>query len=211
MNRKLEKIVSDFQLNQKREDYFDDKNKIFKDKCAMSQLTMNREVGQYAFNLDEYFYYINLLKKNKSEKIYKKLDELYFKIRSVENEKDILEYRNLRDEIKSLDEECKKLFKLINIDLREKLIYNEIPCIFVYQGCLGDNIKYSRNILNPKLICGYTEDFDTVIYPEYELKSNRELRHFYNRVSFKYLDEITRDFSYDLDGKELGKVRIIKK
>ena len=98
---------------------------------------------------------------------------------------------------------------IIVIDLREELSKHELPNIYVYQEDNHDPLF--RHIIVPDRIvtASFTED-GMAIFPLYILDSNREFRHFYNKTSFKYLEELSIDRSYNLENKRFGKV-IIKK
>ena len=130
-------------------------------------------------------------------------------IGTLERHYGVKKYKHYNDELLIYEDFIKKYYICINVILRNELLNYDIPDIYVYQGNIEGNELY-RNILGPNSVKIGLDNEDQVIYPDRELKSNREYRKFYNRVSFRYIEDLTRDYSYDLEGKKLRKVKIEK-
>ena len=210
---KIERIVNELEIKQSKELLEESKKKIFANEREMAKLTFNIDVGRYAFDLDEFDYYSSMISKTKkiekANELFKKLTDINSRIINCKKTSDIEKYDNLKSEIISLRRDCKIYYRLINNELREYLKSYDIPDIYVYQGKIDDKYDYCKNILSPDIVSTCNNN-DNIVYPEYDIKSNRDLRHFYNKVSFKYLEELTKDYSYKLEGKNIGKVRILK-
>ena len=206
MQKRIKNIVEDLDIDYKRNLVDENKSKIFDKEREMAKLTFDRKIGKYAFNLDAYFYYMNLINKSKYSRfrneIKNRLNELYFDIIKAENDKDVLEYKKLRDEVKLLKDEYRDYYKTINIDFRECLCSLDYPDIFVFQGDITDDVKFYRSIIDSNQFYGcYGDISDLVVYPNSELVSHREFKHFYNKISFKYLEDVSKNLDYDLDKK----------
>ena len=214
MQKRIKSLVYDLDIDYKRDLVSENKTKIFDKEREMSKLTFDINVGRYAFNLDEYFYYLDMLKKIKDgkrkEKVAKKLDEIYHELMKTPNDKGIEKYKKLRDEISLLKDEYRDYYKTINIDFRECLSGLYCPEIFVFQGDITSDLKYYRNIVDSNQFYGcYGQLDEIIIYPNSELNSHRDYKHFYNKISFKYLEDVSKNLDFDLD-KKYNLVRRIK-
>ena len=200
----LKAIVDSLNIPEKKK-AFNKRNAIILNiKYSMSQLALNNMVARYAYNLDTISY---------------GNDEMIIKNAALANaillkrEPEVQAYESLRRELVKLEEQSSEYYKSIQLDLRDALLDQKLPDIYVYQGLLGtDNMKLCRHIIIPGRYQTYDEpsEVGTIIYPAKEKESNRKLRHFYSNVSFKYLDSLVDDGSYDLEGKRLGRVLIKK-
>lgn len=162
-------------------------------KKQMSDLTINRNVAIYAYAVQ---------KVNLGEEVHNYMEI----IKQVSQDSIVQEYKNLQKELTKLENEIADYYYFIQIDLREKLEDLENPNIYTYYGLLEDD-SVIRNIIDAEII-DYDEN-KTIIMPEKEFKSRRKTRHFYNKISFKYLEALTRDNSFEVEGKDLGKVKIL--
>ena len=106
--------------------------------------------------------------------------------------------------------ESQEYYQTINTDFRDALSHIELPNIFLYQGVLDRNqkLKLSRHIILSDACEVYTETPNIVAYPNYEIRSRRNARKFYNQTSFKYLEQLSQDYDFDIKTKKLGKLEI---
>ena len=203
MKKDIKMIVDELQIPYLRKRFEDAKQTIFYLQSEMSLLTLDHLVGTYAHRLDEMCDIIQELEISKdSEKknlLKQKLLLLDCKNKSIESNEKIQKYLSLRNKYFYLLSQNHDYYKAIQIDFKHALLDIDIPDIYVYQG---DN-NYSKHIIS-----GETKEHDALIYPFYDLESNRDFRHFYNQVHFRYLEEITKTNSFDLDKNDLGKVKI---
>ena len=111
---------------------------------------------------------------------------------------------------RQMDDERSNYCKCINIDLRNDLRILDLPNIFVFQGYIDrfQKLKVARHIILGEAIQVYKDTPDTIIYPVTELVSKRKFRHFYNRTSFNYLEQLAIDESFDIKTKKLGRIII---
>lgn len=206
MNNDIKRVVDFCNIDEKRNKLQESRQIIFNNERQMSHLTFNRTVGLYAYNLDKYLsllelYYIEL-DENKKEKYKKELDELLLKLESLENNENVKKYIDLRLENESLRKCVDDYCKSINIRLRNRLMDLDVPEIYVKSG----NAHYTHIIMNDEIIRD-EKSSEIVIYPYYELSSNRDYRHFYNRISFHYLEELSKDCEFSVREKSLGKIK----
>ena len=206
MNNEIKDIVDYLEIKEKKKELENNRDRIFKLKCDMSKMTFDRKVGIYAYYLDEIHYLVELIK-NGNEKYRKK----YFdKIRNINSiikdmceDPDIIKYNELRDEYYDLLFN-NEYYETINIGLKEELSKLELPLIYVEQS----HFDFDKHIITGKGLNPKDENDAIYVEPIYKMESIRDYRHFYNRVNFKYLEGLCEDYSFDLKGKNLGKVRI---
>ena len=183
--------------------------KIFQIKSDMSKLTLNREVGLYLLDREKI---ATLKQEGKEEDLETK--RLKAEVRWLSKKNDIIAYNALADTLDLLKGENQEYYRSIQVDLREELLNMQLPQIFVYQGALDDKgeLKLCRHIISPSSVMAfYKEGSETIVYPMKPEMSQREARHFYNRTSFRYLEELTKDNSFSLKGKKLGKVKTLNR
>ncbi len=167
----------------------------------MNKLKVNRIIALYAYKLDEYY---ELLKKGTDKAL---LDELKQSLLDMEDNYNLDEYKELKWEYNHLMMQYGNYERSINVDFRSELKKIDIPNIYIYQE--HNKVPLYENIVddNTYLIqAGNSE----IIYPLYDLKSNREYRHFYSKTSFKYLEEVSKDYSLSLENKKIGKIKAKK-
>ena len=196
MNTDIKYIVNALDIHSKKNELLENRKKIFYITCKMSKLTFDRTVGLYAYYLDE----IEYLSLSNNLTNLNKIKDLELKISKLPKNKGIDEYKNLKYEYYKLLQN-NAYFIAINIDLRNKLSELEIPNIYIKQH------ECNKNIINGE--CNYCND-DILISPINEMESNKEFRHFYNKTSFHYLEQLCDDCSFDLNSKDLGKIKIKK-
>ena len=189
----IEGIIKDNKILEKKEKILKNKQEITRLKKQMSDLTINRNVAIYAYAVQ---------KVNLSEEVHSYMEIM----KQVSEDPIVQEYKKLQKELMKLEEEIADYYYFIQINLREKLEKLENPNIYTYYGFLDDD-PVIRNIIDAEII-DYDED-NTIIMPEKEFKSNRKIRHFYNKISFKYLEALAKDNSFEVEGKDLGKVKVL--
>jgi hypothetical protein len=206
MNSEIKDIVDYLGIREKKKQLDEGKERLFKLKCEMSRMTFDRKVGLYVYYLDEIHYLVELIKdcdSEKREKYFEKLRELDKKLSSQQNDPDIIKYNELRDEyLKLLFNN--DYFTTVNIGLREELSSLDLPPIYVEQS----HFDHDKHIITKEPLKAIDENDAIYVDPLFDLESIRNYRHFYNKTSFKYLEGLCNDYSFDLKGKDLGKVRI---
>lgn len=198
----IKEIVDSLEINGIRDQLIKDKKQLFKNEREMALLTHDREVGLFAFNFDEY---LNLIEKSKESddiKLKKRINELEEFFTNYEMSDKVNRYVELRNESYRIINRNDYYYKLINIYLRGELSDIDLPQIYVKYGN-----KY-RHIIDDELIKNSINSEDIVISPIYDMESKRDYRHFYNKVSFHYLEELSNDCEFGLENKKLGKVLV---
>ena len=193
MEQKIKNIVEACGIDEKRTALANNKIKLFKLERMMAEATFNRNVGLYAAKIDQLVWIME-----NGDYDYK----LHEEIRLMETDEEILAYKRLQTEFHDLMTQKGEYEKAVNIDLRLALTDIIIPNIYIEQK---DNFK---NILNPNIT--ELNEESIIISPVYEVESNRLYRHFYNKTSFHYLEELSKDYNYELEKKNIGKVKIKK-
>ena len=205
MNQDIERIVKDLKVHEKKENLIYERKKIYKNEREIARLVLNYNTGKMAHALDEYYYLCNILAKNQKDKIRikKRLSELKKEINELGYFPEINHYLDLRTENAISKLNLDEYYKTINISLRYQLKQLELPDIYVYNGgCY-------KHIIDGK-IKNELEDQSITVFPYYDISSKRDLRHFYNKLSFQYLENMTNDYSFDIEDKDLGKTRLMK-
>ena len=191
----IEEIVSLYNIKEKRELMNNNRKEITHLKKLMSDLKINRNVAIYASCMQEVL---------SGDEIHNYLSFM----ESFKDDPDVQEYIKLYRQVCMLEEQIVNYYRSIQIGLRNRLSYDKTPDIYVYYGTYNDKI-FARNIIGPELT--FLNDDNTFIFPDKEMKSRRKARHLYNRTSFKYLEELSKDDSLSLEGKNLGKVKVLKR
>ena len=173
----------------------------------MLELERFKKVKQYK----KYVLRLKELSNNYSNKHMKEIRHIRNELKRLEEDRNVLYYKSIYNEICFLEGRIRNYYLTMNVNLRRELVSMDLPNIFVYQGLLDhdSDLKLYRHILIPNNVKIGMDEGDTIIYPDYEIKSNREYRRFYNRVSYRYIDNLSKDCSYSLEGKKLTKVRIV--
>ena len=210
VENKIKEYTDRCRVHEYKEELERHRELLFKVEREMARMVLDFEVGTYART---YAMYEECAVDWYDLESVKKATVLRDKLRLLEDNEKVDEYRLLKLKRRRLLSTLGRYYKSINIDFRGSFDKEEVPDIFVFQGDGKKYPKYAfaRNIVDPELgIIFKRKSEHTVIYPEYELKSNREFRHFYNHTSFKYLEAMTNDYSFDYENKDLGKVKIKK-
>ncbi|MBQ6477270.1 MAG: hypothetical protein IJI43_02410 [Bacilli bacterium] len=184
-------------LREQKEEIIKNKKTMLSIKKEMSDLTTNQNVAIYAHALEEMIEchrvkpYLDVATKFKDDEIVQKYIRLRRKLNKLENE--IIEY-NIKIQ--------KELKRSINKKMN--------TATYIYYGRDENNNIVTRCATSEEL--SLLKNNKEAVLPTKELKSKRKIRHFYNRVSFKYLEELTQDNSFSLEGKDLGRVKkLVKK
>ncbi|MBR4177885.1 MAG: hypothetical protein IKR57_00885 [Bacilli bacterium] len=196
MDSYIRDIVRECKVHEKKAELIRNKKTMFELDRYMAKLTFDREVGLYAFNIDKYYDLEEDRKKNKKE-----LELIASKLLELERLDKVLEYKKAREQFEILGYYKDEYFKSVNIYLRNALTEYKDPFVYIAQSNGFKNIISKEN---------NEEVFGTVIYPIYDMKSIRDFRHFYNKTSFHYLEELSEDYSFDVEGKKLGKILVKK-
>ena len=199
----IKDIIEYCEIEKKREKLNRNKVLIPHIKRLMSDLCININVSKYAY------YKSNLQSENSSE-----TEREYYleELNKLSNDKNVLEYIEFEKYLNSLYEEIIDYYRTIQEELRYELLELDTPDIYVLQKPIDDNgYKKAKHIINKDAIVGYKGSFkETLIMPNKINSSKRKNRHFYNQVSFRYLEELSKDYTFDLDNKDIGKVKILK-
>lgn len=186
---KLESTLNN--IKSQREKIINNKNKILELKTKISDLKVNNTVALYAYSQDKILY-------NEDIDNYKQI------IQPIEEDPKVQEYIILYNKLSILEQQIINYYKNIQIELRNE-VNNKEPQVFVYYEKDENNNIITRNITSSQL--SRLELDQEVILPVKDINSKRKQRHFYNRVSFKYLEELSKDNNYSIENKNLGKVK----
>ena len=213
----LDKHIKEFakvcNISSKKEKLINARKRLFELEREMAKLTLDYEGGTYVHMLDEYES-LKIERDKLSSFETGKLNvitiPLGMKLKKMESNPQIGKYLNLKREYLELLSSLGDYYETINVKFRKLFSEYNVPNIYVFQGYVDNSKKLAsaRNIILPDMNLLYREEKETIIYPVYEISSNRDLRHFYNKVSFKYLEAMAEDYSFDLDSKNLGKIRV---
>lgn len=208
---KIKQIVTSLRIQERREELEENKRKILSLKKQMSDLCLHKNVAKYAYNSDRLKELVEKVIREHDESVKPELQRLREEIELLVEDPYVVEYQTLRYQVQEMELDNKDYFQTINITLREKLIEEELPSIYIYQGLLAPTQKkLYRNIIDPEELTT-DESSKTLILPNYMFTSRRKERHFYSHNSFHYLEQLSKDYSYDLEGKKLGRVKVLTK
>ena len=199
----IKKIVSECRIDEEREQFKIIKDKLFLLERKMANLTLDYGVGTYVHMLEEY---------SSLEPTDKRRKELKRKLKVLGYNPSIIKYLEFKKYYDWYSYSLSNYAKGINVEFRNLVGQYKVPDVFVFQGYVDEykRIASAKNIVIPKVDMLYCDEKTIMIYPSYDITSNRELRHFYNRVSYKYLEAMTNDYCFDNDSKNIGKVKIKK-
>ena len=213
MDENIKEYAELCQVALHRERLLKTKESLFKLERAMAHLTFDYEVGTFVHMRDEY---IDLKNKKctvngeKLNKITLKMQPLIKKLQMMRDNPKVVKYLELEKEYEVLLDILGDYAQSINIDFREAISDYQVPGIYVFQGYFNNDktLIQTKNIIRQDSKVLYTRPTNnTIIFPIADMTSKRDLRHFYNKISFKYLEAMTYDYSFSLDNKKLGKVR----
>ena len=208
----IKEIVNTLEIPKKRKKAALNRAEIVKCNVAMSNMCfMDKHVAMYADDLGK----LQILLAQNDPANLDEIKRIREEMTKLEKCKGVREYQFVLDYKLQLEDQVSEYYRTIQVDLREELINQSLPEFYVYQGVVdpSSEIQFSRHLIIPNTSFTFTEPgVETTIYPESQkLASNRSARHFYNQVSFKYLEQLTEDCSYELEGKKLGKVKVLPK
>lgn len=214
----IREIVNDLGIKDKKYQQEENLRKIREIKALLSEMSFKTNVAKYLYDLDHIKYIEeNINSLSNEERIIKEreLSLLRHDIRRLKNDRDVIDCEKLLNELHRLEYECNDYYRAIQIEFRRELLEQPLPDIYLYQGDITVNPKYkiASHIIIPGIVQMYTEPElkETMIYPANEIKSRRKLRSFYNKTSFRYLEQLSEDYDYSLESKDLGKVKIYKR
>lgn len=202
MDNNIRKIVEECRVKEKKEELIKNRQTMFELDRLMAKLTFNREVAMYAFNIDKYYLLEQDEKKNKKE-----MEIIASKLLELEKLDRVLEYKKVREQFEILGYFKDEYYKSVNINLRRELSRLELPNIYIEQS----EFDYDKHIIDKSPLEKEYEKKDLImVCPVYDMKSIRDFRHFYNKTSFHYLEQLSEDCSFDVENKSLGKILIKK-
>ena len=202
MNITIKAIADNQKIKEKKEKKDEMLKQIYLNERKMSKLTFDRNIGLYAYYMDEYLCLLSKLETYEREKVLNKLKEITLKLDKLKDYPGVQEYNNLRLQNLMFKFKISDYYKTVQKDFR--FMISLLPSnVYVKEE---ENIKHIVNSNKVKR----KEDGDIVISSQYDINSKRDLRHFYNKVSFKYLESLSEDYSFDLEGKNLGKIKRLK-
>ncbi len=197
----IKEIIESLEIPEKKKAFNERRELISKIKFTMSELEKNRMVALYAYNLEN-------IPLEQDETKRKKLTLANAML--LHREPDVETYESLRKDLAKTDTVTEEYYKSIQKDLREELLDLKLPEIYIYQGLLDvSNFVVCRHIIVPNTIQTIESDneVEKVIYPVKPMESKNKLNGFYNRTSFRYLEAMTEDYSFSLEGKNLGRIK----
>ena len=213
MNRSIKELVNMHNISERKEEYLRNRELIYKLERLLARMSLDHKVGTYINNRDKYHDLIDKREHAKGKELDMINKEIIIQSKKMKLLDDgshkVKEYIETERECQILKDMLGDYYRAINEGFRYEFNSYEVPNIYVYQGNVA-NIVVTKNIILPDIKEIYEVTNDIIVFPPYELKSNREYRHFYNRVSFKYLEKMTEDYTFDLDNKNIGKVKIRK-
>ena len=199
----IKEIVDNCQIYEKRERADHNRIIIPHIKRLMSDLCFYRGVYNYV-NFGNRLQYEDL-----------SLDERRYILEELEKlrkDRYVIEYIELEKHCNTLFNEITDYYRTIQEGLRHELLYLDVPNIYVLQKPISfDGVKQAKHIIDSDDTISYKGSFEETLVMPYDMKSSiRKNRHFYNQVSFRYLEAVCDDYSFDLDNKDIGKVKILK-
>lgn len=207
MKKTVSDIIFECGIDEKRKRLEENQHIMLSLKKSMSDLTFFLPVARYAYLLDYDQYYRS--KKDLTDEEMDKYLDGKVQMEALEGNVDVMLYKELLREYHEKERECREYFQTINIDFRKGLKEVSLPNIFVFVGNIpNSDFKLSRHIISGNVHEAYIETPNTVIYPQKDFSSRRKARHFYNTVSFKYLEQLSQDEDFDCKIKRLGRVDI---
>ena len=211
---RIKTIVDNLDIPKKREELEQAKKEILIIKGKMSDLTIHQKVAEYVFTLNSLKVMEGLSPEDRFA-ARTKIEEARNTIYKLANDDNVREYMRLLYRAQELESIFSNYHKTINSDLRIELLDQELPNFYVYQGFLTPDRKYKlcRHLIAPYTIVTYDDpsEIDTLIKGDRRNLSNRNARKLYNQVSYRYLEQLSKDYSFDLEKKDLGNVSILRR
>ncbi len=215
MDKQIKEFVELCQIREQKERLLNTKQELFKLERKMANLAMDYEVGTFIHLGDEYEELRN--KKfnatgDELSKLIPKMQPIIKRLQRMKENPKVKKYLELQEVYYGLLDMLGDYAKSINVDFRESVSEYKIPSIYVFQGYFNNDktMIETKNIVQPEIKVLFTRPTsNTIIHPITEITSKRDLRHFYNKISFKYLEAMTNDYDYGLVSKKLGRVAYI--
>ena len=184
-------------LKEQKEEIIKNERKVLKIKKEISDLKIHRNVALIAHAID---------KMNEDHKV-----SDYLKLATeFKDDENVQKYITLLKSLNKLENEIIEYNQKIQKDLKKAINKRKLNTANIYYGRDENNNIITKNITTNQL--SLLNENKEVILPTVELKSKKNIRHFYNRISFKYLEQLVIDNDYSLEEKNLGKVKkLIKK
>ena len=208
----IEEVAFDCEIAKKRERLLQNRREMLRIYRMMSDLTLHKNVAQYVYYLNNNLYFLkkkNSLTQQEGKEYLQ--GQLYLILMNLlQDDPYVKMYCELKKEYDRMERECREYYQTIQTPFREGLKETDLPNIFVYQGMLDSDsqLKLSRHIILGELHEVYKSTPNIVIHPVKELSSKKTFKHFYNHVSFHYLEQMSQDFCSDVKTKKLGGVII---
>ena len=212
----IEEIVNYLDIPKKKERLINSRSRMLELKSKMSSLTIHKTVATCVYNMGTIeFFQKNFASLSKEDKAYaeKEIAKLMTQQAYLEEDKLVQEYNSLLAEFIMEKRSADEYYQTIQIGLRNELLDQQLPEIYIYQGALNPDRKFklARHIIGANSVEMFEtpDQMPTIIYPSTLVESKRKLDKLYNKTSFRYLEQLTTDYSYDLENKDLGNVRIL--
>lgn len=221
----IRQIIENLEIPEKKEQLHESRRRMSTIKQQMSDLTIHQSVAQYVHDLDTIEYYKRFrenLTKRELANTQRELAAIEDRRQYLDADPFVQEYQRLFGEFLSEKRSADVYYQTIQKDLRTELLDLNIPDIYIYQGFTSSkkDFKLCRNIIIPNSVITFVDpsEIATLIFkvkdreeetltPKENL-SYREAKKLYNKVSYRYLEGLTNDYSFDLEGKNLGNVII---
>lgn len=215
----IRSIVNELNLNEKKYQHDETRRKI-EDVELMMIDKRKDNVARYTSALSylKFFEkYFSNLNKEQQEFAIGEMKRLREEIRVLMRDPDVMEYIKLQQELARLNTEKDEYYKAINGEFRRELIDSAgqlLPEIFVDQG------DFATHIIVPGTIQTFDspDQIEILVAPrsihkfdDKSIDSIRKAKKFYNRTSFRYLQQLSEDYDFSLEGKDLGKVKIYRR
>ncbi len=197
----IKRIVEKLELNKLKEEYLDTLEFLFYLERQMADLTFQYEVGWYAHRLDEMEDIAQKIENSSPEKrelLCKKLKLLMIQNQKLEKMKEVELYKRTRRLYEEVKRKNNRYHQTLQKEFRDELRHLESIPYYVYQG----EENASKHILFPE-----KEKSVADFYPVHELKSKRDLRHFYNQISYKYLESISQTYDFNIEHNKVGRIK----
>lgn len=205
--KEIKLIVEKLEIPKKKEQLLRNREVALTIKRELSDLCFHPNVARYANNLDNIYSMIENIDDESISKLY----ELCRENEKLETDLHVYQYKELLKVIDTFNEQNSDYYKTIQTSFRDELAKIFSPKIYVYQGKIENNNDLYLDIVDKSAFISDGTYPNWAISPLFGLESKRKYRHFYNTVSYKYLEGVSNDYSFDLDNKRIGKVFVFKK
>ena len=198
----IKQIVERLELEKLKEEYLDTLEYLFYLERQMADLTVQYEVGWYAHRLEEMEDISKKLEKASPEKrelLCQKLKLLMIQNQKLEKNPEVDLYKRTKGIYEEVKRKNHRYHQTLQKDFREELRNLKTIPYYVYQG---EN-RASKHILFPE-----KERRVADFYPVQDFTSKRRLRHFYNQLSYKYLESVSHTYDFNIKNNPVGKIKM---